>query len=470
MGISITGLVSGLDTAQMVTDLMAIEKIPYTNLETKKTDLQSEQTIFRNINTAFKSLETALNNLKLGADWNRLAGTTSNTSAVGVSTSNTAAAGKYQVNVVQLAQKNTVQVKTSNLFDGDNLKDTLKIGDLEINDSDLVGNTAEEKMESLKNLISANKDKTGATASLVNVAASGTDYRLVVTSTETGDENLVSMKLGTTDLTKASGVTNNKTDNNTLNAILQLDGVEVQRSSNSIDDLIEGTTLTLTGTGTSMVTIDRDTDSIVKNVQSFVSAYNNLVSIVKNNLAKPDDDDTVNPLQGDALLKQIDSQLYNIFNSGVKNSGDTKASFMEQLGLSIDKGVTTASLMTGKITFDETTFKNALAEDPDKVIGVFTNSTPETGDTHTAGVIIQLSSIINTYASSASGLLTNKITGYDSEIKFVDERMEAMSLRLNMYETRLKQQFSTMETMLSSLKSQQEWLTSQFESLTKSSS
>lgn len=36
MGISLTGLASGLDTAQMVSDLMSIERIPYKNLETKK--------------------------------------------------------------------------------------------------------------------------------------------------------------------------------------------------------------------------------------------------------------------------------------------------------------------------------------------------------------------------------------------------------------------------------------------------
>ena len=480
MGISLTGLASGLDTAQMVSDLMKIERIPYNNLEAKKTNLRSEQTIFRNINTAFRSLETALNNLKLGPDWKQMSGASSNTSAVGVTTKGNAPAGKYQINVVQLAQKNTLQLKFDHLFDASgNLKSDIKIGNLIVTNSDLSGDInsdppediIKEKMEKLASLIDSKSSEAGVSAATLNIAATGSDFRLILTSKETGDESLITMSAGSIDLTKATDVINNKTNTNTLNAIVQFNGVELQRSTNTIDDdLIKGATLTLTGTGVSTVTVDRDTDAIVKKVQEFVKAYNNLISMVKENLAKPTDDSKMNPLQGDALLKRIDSELYNIFNSGVKNTGDSKASFMEQLGLSIDKGVTSASLMTGKITFDEATFKNALADDPDKVIGVFTNGKPEATETHTTGIITQLSEIINNYASSASGLITNKITGYDSEIKFVDDRMERMSLRLEMHEMRLKQQFSTMETMLSTLQSEQKWLTQQFESLVKSNS
>src|SRR5690606_12984094 len=247
----------------------------------------------------------------------------------------------------------------------------------------------EQQLNNLANSINYKSQETGVSASIVRTSAIGDEYKLVLSSLKTGDvtedgeTNLVSIHVGDVDLANdKDAIKNKKVLNNsiegldltnnlikkTLNAIVQIDGVEVQRSSNIIEnDLIKGATLTLTGTGSSTITVERDTDTITKNVQEFVKAYNNLIGLVKDNLAKPTDENKMNPLQGDALLKWIDSELYNIFNSGVKNAGDTKYSFMEQFGLSIDKGVTTGSLMTGKITFDEAAFKNALADNPDKV-------------------------------------------------------------------------------------------------------
>lgn len=35
MGVSLTGLASGLDTSTLITKLMKLERVPYTNLETK---------------------------------------------------------------------------------------------------------------------------------------------------------------------------------------------------------------------------------------------------------------------------------------------------------------------------------------------------------------------------------------------------------------------------------------------------
>src|SRR5690606_36876114 len=92
------------------------------------------------------------------------------------------------------------------------------------------------------------------------------------------------------------------------------------------------------------------------------NAYNDLIKSVRTNLAKPEDvSQTVNPLQGDSVLKDINSRLYDIFNQF------TSAGFMEEIGLSIDKGAKTASAMTGEITFDKAAFTSALTSNPTKV-------------------------------------------------------------------------------------------------------
>lgn len=484
MGISITGL-SGFDTAKMVSDLMEVERIPYKNLSTKKTNLQSEQTVFRSINTAFSSLSTALNNLRYAADWNKLKAT-SDSNAVSVSSTNGVAAGSYTVNVQQLATKNVVEVDSSYILskveEAASSGQELKIGSYTFTAEDLQSiqdaGDSEAQLKKLANIINTNtaaENGSNATASVLKTSSSG-DFKLVLNSKTTGagDNNSVSFTLA-----NSSIIDHNATDENGKiavtnkegkDAILEVNGVTVTRNSNTFDDLITGITFTVNSTGNSNINVGQDVDNIVANVKSFVTAYNNLISMVRNNLAKPEDDSKMNPLQGDSLLKQIDSQLYSLFNSVVDTSGGK--AWMEQVGLSIDKGITKGSEMTGKITFDEEAFKEALANDPQKVIELFTKPQQEADpDTATpakpGGIITELTSIMGYYNSTVNGMLNTKITGYDAEIKMIDDRMEQMERRLEMTEARLKLQFGTMETMLSTLNSQKDWLTSQFDALTK---
>lgn len=490
MGISITGL-SGFDTAKMVSDLMELERIPYKNLSTKKTNLQSEQTVFRSINTAFSSLSTALNNLRYAADWNKLKAT-SDSNAVSVSSTNGVAAGSYTVNVQQLATKNVVEVDSSYILskveEAASSGQELKIGSYTFTAEDLQSiqdaknengeSNDETKLKKLASIINTNtvaENGSSATATVLKTSSSG-DIKLVLNSKTTGagDSNSVSFTLASSSIIDHNATDENGkiavTNKEGKDAILEVNGVTVTRSSNTFDDLISGITFTVNSTGNSNINVGQDVDSIVANVKSFVAAYNNLVTLVRNNLAKPEDDSKMNPLQGDSLLKQIDSQLYSMFNSIVDTSSGK--AWMEQVGLSIDKGITKASEMTGKITFDEEAFKEALASDPQKVIELFTKqkqeADPETSTSaKPGGIITELTSIMSYYNSAVNGMLNTKITGYDAEIKMIDDRMEQMERRLEMTEARLKLQFGTMETMLSTLNSQKDWLTSQFDALTK---
>jgi len=482
MGISITGLSSGLDTAQMISDLMKLESIPYKNLETKKSGLQKEQTIFRNINTAFRSLETAINNLKYAGDWNQLKGVSSNTNALKVSTDSKVMPGDYNINVERLATKYTAQIdadhvlgKINNLTDAKiDTNKAVKIGNYELKAEEVraIKNAGNEKsqLNELANIINKNSSS-GASASVIQASTTG-DFKLVLNSQETGASSKVIFEVDAGDIIASGG--NKVSFTAGQDAKLTINGVDITRESNEIKDLVDGATFTLTGTGQSTVSVGVDVDGIVSKVKEFVSAYNKVSELVKDNLKSPEDPKKdFNPLQSDSLLKNISNQLYTIFNAGVvvdgagnSASGSKIQSFMEQIGLSIDKGVTKAEGMTGKITFNESAFKNALAEDPKKVINIFTQDSENgTKPGITDGIMTKFSAIIGNYTSTVTGLVSKKITGYDSELKMIDERLSNMSRSLEMTEARLKLQFSNMETMLSSLKNEQKWLTSQFDAL-----
>lgn len=467
MGISITGLSSGLDTAQMVKDLMAIERIPYNNLTTKKTNLQSEQTIFRTINTKLNALETAANALRYNTDFNVYKATSSDATILKATVSTNAVAGSYNINVDKLATAASASVTGIKGTKGVGEEGTewtkltsLSIGGKTVDvsaafDGVTVTNN-KEALTALTNYINKNSSTLNVKAELVKTDDSD-NYAFSLSSTTTGKQTAFDLNVSGVVIDSA-----NKKVSLGQNAEFTMNGVSVMRASNTFDDLINGVSVTLTKKGESTLDVKQDTSSITAKVESFVSAYNDLMTFVKDNLAKPTTEGVMNPLQGDSLLKSISNQMYSLFNSAVNSNSNLK--FMADIGLTIDKGVTTASAMTGKITFNKEKFASALESNSAEVVKLFSN-----GDEANKGIALNIANTIrSSYTSTVTGLLNVKITGYDSEIKMVDDRISAMDLKLEMREARLKQQFSNMETMLSSLKSEQTWLTSQFEALTKS--
>src|SRR3954465_11777291 len=64
-----TGLISGIDTGTLISQLMQIEANPQTLLKTKLTDTQADATAYRPVNTKLDALRTAPEALPKAAPW-----------------------------------------------------------------------------------------------------------------------------------------------------------------------------------------------------------------------------------------------------------------------------------------------------------------------------------------------------------------------------------------------------------------
>lgn len=466
MAFSISGLSgSGLDVTQIVQDLMNVERIPYSKLETKRSQLQTEQSVFRSLNTKLKTLETSLFNLKFSNNLDAYKATTSSNS-ITASATDTAIPGSYKIKVTQASKAATSTVSGLDLLEAIKNGD-FKIGDLDFSkanpkdpnsakDDSFIDSLGFDKYslgddsnheQLLRSVISyINSNSTSARSSLSMIKLDNGTFSVKFTSNSSADVPIIS----TTYLNETKQIT---TDGQ--KAEFSVNGNPFSSESNKLDNIIPGVTFTIrediTLNAEETITVSTDTDKVIDKIKSFVTAYNDLIDMVRTNLAKPSEEGVINPLQGDSILKDINSRLYSIFNEV------TDAGFMEELGLSIDKGVENASQMTGKITFDESKFTSLINENPTKVSNVIKS------------ISESMSSVImSTWTSSVSGILSSKITGYDAEIKYVDERLDRLDRQLQMKESRLKQQFTSMEVLLSSMNSTQNWLNSQLEMLTKS--
>src|SRR3712207_3267264 len=63
-GFNVTGLASGLDTASIISQLMAMERRPITLMQRRQTSLKKVDEAWGQINTKLSSLRTAIDSLK----------------------------------------------------------------------------------------------------------------------------------------------------------------------------------------------------------------------------------------------------------------------------------------------------------------------------------------------------------------------------------------------------------------------
>jgi len=114
-------------------------------------------------------------------------------------------------------------------------------------------------------------------------------------------------------------------------AIFKIDGLSITRSSNQVDDLLEGVKLTINGPGTVIMDITQDAEQAVTGVQDFVTAYNDALDWINIRLSESTQEDADDDfskkfglLHGNSMLWQSKSQLRMLMTSSVTAKYSTK--------------------------------------------------------------------------------------------------------------------------------------------------
>lgn len=188
-------------------------------------------------------------------------------------------------------------------------------------------------------------------------------------------------------------------------AKFNFNGIDITRSSNSVDDLIVGVTFNLNNvdeknstTGAlkeSVITIGKDTDAVVKSLKSMVTAYNDLISNISTATSYDRENGVAGTLNGMSEITGIKRKLQNLFES---SNSDGKS--LQNFGFSFtEKGV---------LSVDESKLKDTISKDYEGFKSFFTNST----EYKNAGVFGSVQ--INTKLDDISGKL--KINGKEIQI------------------------------------------------------
>lgn len=104
---SVDGLVSGLDTTTIISQLMSIEKQPQDALKTKKTDVGNEIAVYQVLNQKFSTLSSAAHDVALTSGWTAMKATSSSPNVTATASAG-ASSGMIAFTVQSLARAGAV--------------------------------------------------------------------------------------------------------------------------------------------------------------------------------------------------------------------------------------------------------------------------------------------------------------------------------------------------------------------------
>lgn len=455
----ISGIASGLDTETLIEQLMAIERRPLVLMQQRKNTLQQQRDAWRDINTRLNNLRDRMADLSRVSLFEQRAVSSSESDVATAAANRDAAEGTYRIRVIQLAQAHRVAGARIEDADGNALPKQplgytgtarLRVGD----DGKWVdiAITGEDSLESIAAKI--NEAEVPASARVI-------DGRLVIEADETGSKKTlqfesVDVKNGAgvdVDLWKTLGILDEagnvaRTLQAAQDAVFEVEGLEITRSSNEIKDLIEGVTLRLAGEGETVLEIRRDEDAVLDAVKRFVEQYNSTMGFMRERMGEG------GLLQGDSLLTRIQFQLRSDTMAAV-GGPDMKYNQLAAIGISIDRD--------GHMSLDETRLREALAESPADVARLFTASTSD-GDEFD-GVAARLEDRFQQWLASGDGLLAARQKMFGDRMRAIEDSMERFEMRLEIRERNLRRQFIALEEALASLQTQSMWLAGQVQQL-----
>jgi len=196
----------------------------------------------------------------------------------------------------------------------------------------------------LSQMINDNSNGT-MSASILNVGGTN-PYKLILKSTNTGASNAITVT-STGGGTAANDLGLTTVGNGAQDASFSYNGVTITRSSNDINDLINGVDIKLVDSGKTTIKISQNTSSIKDTLKSFISAYNDLID----NLDKTTKYDATTKQQG---IFQGVSQI-----RGIKYDINNTVFNYDSNGVSLaDFGITQNS--AGHLELDESVFDNKI--------------------------------------------------------------------------------------------------------------
>ncbi len=435
----VAGIVSGIDTASIVAQLVSSARQPIVQMEAQFQELTAQRAAMQELNTLLADLSAAIEEADTTSELSGFTATSSQDSSIEATVTGDPIPSAYTLEVLSLAQGS---IDRSSGFAS--TTDTINDGVLDVTVGGVLTQitidaaTGTNTLDGLAEHINDNVE--GAQAYVLNTGSGATPYELVIQSSETGLANEVQTSMVTTG-TGGTDLTLTQIQGG-ADAELSIAGTSVFVPDNSPTGVIPGVTLELAAltSGPATVTIASDPSATAENVESVLDAYNALRDFVSAQAGSVESGEG-GPLSGDSTLRSVARRLQSILSS---TEGVGSISGLRAIGIETDQ--------SGRVGFTSSTFVEALGDSEDDVMAMLI------GDD---GMFSQLLEEIDLVADPQDGMIQPRLDSFDSRMDELADRVEEREERLLEYQSDLEAQFVAMELTLSKYQATGDYLEQQ---------
>jgi flagellar hook-associated protein 2 len=458
-GIQLSGLASGMDTEGMISQLMAIERLPRLRLTYQQAAVKARQEGLQSIDTKLKALKTAAEALSSVATWAPTQSVSVNDATrLAARTTGPSGPGAYELDINRLA---TSEQRTFNYTAG--AASTLQIGSWST--SIAAGATT----EAIAAQVNADSESpvfaVALDADTLIFAGKETGVGFTATSSVLAEDTALAKQAQTARYrldNRPSSTTWYTSTSNTISATTP--GV-------AADGFIPGVELTLKATGNNqMVSVTApaaDKTLLADKVKAFVEAYNAAmdtmrVAVQEKRVPNPstETDARRGALFADATVRSIMDSMRSATGVFKGTTGNLSIDELHEIGISTGAAVGTGTFsqdsVDGKLVLDSAKLTAALESDPLAVQKLL-------GDSAT-GFVQSFTGRINPY-SQAGGIVSQRLESAGSEITRLNDSLTRMDDRLARKEAALRKMFANLEIALQRSQSQSAELLSRLGSL-----
>jgi flagellar hook-associated protein 2 len=453
--LNITGLESGLNTSEIITALLAVERQPITRLSNQETTLEGQREQLQSAQSSLTKLAFAAQELGSPTLFNDIQTvSSSNVTQVTATSSSGAAIGGYELEVTQLANS----AQRTFTFKSPESAETLTIDGQEISVA------AGASIQTLANTINSDSK-----ATVYAAAVNGETLVLSTRATGANGEGFIQVSAPGASLTEQVGLAKAG-----RNAEYSLDGVAASSTTNTVTSAVPGVTLNLLAltTATGPVTIDvqapaPSASAITAQVQSFVSLYNSSIGAIQKqlNTKPPVSPQTTSELKTGTLFGDFDlsTALSAMRESIYEPIAEQPAELSSLAAIGISTGAP-----SGTATFSQSSVEGQLQ--------LNTAQLEAAVQSNPAGVQQMLQKwaksfegAVNTVAGPG-GALELRVNGDNTQTSEMASRITTMNELLSVRQKTLEEEYEAMEKAIAKSKAEGEYLTQQLAELNASSS
>ncbi len=425
-------------------------------LEKRKEKFTDLSNAWGELKTKLKSLESIVESFKSkdsDSVFNSKTAKVSNEDYLTATATNKAIRGTYSIQIDQLAKHDSVIADTKTADSASGVQAgtlTFRVTSGDYDEVISIETTGVETYKELMEMISEaiNEASNGAVTASVFAPVSG-DITMTITAGESGKDNAITLAdvsgnaLDTVGLNLSSRVIASNGSagylyaEDELNAKLQFNGLSVERSSNTIDDLINGVTLELkkkmeTGVPLVNITVDYDLEEIKNEVEEFISKFNEAYNYVKDNYNSTKEKRGI--FTGNSNAFTLKQSLANSVYQQVTGLDSGDLSYLSEIGIDFDPE-------SGLTLSDKSDLEDAIKSKPDEVINLFASDD---------GVATRLYDLVDNYVK-IDGVIAHITESYDDTISYLSDKITYQNEKIDSGAEVLRKKYEQLQIQLADL-------------------